>query len=802
MNIIIPLGGRGERFSKNGYTEPKPLIKIFDKCMIEYVLDNLFISNNDKIFIIYNVGLDNYNFSNFIHSKYSFVHLIPINDTKGAVETLYLGIKHIIDNYIYHTKCLILDCDTFYTQDIVNIFQNSNDNMVFYTINNDTNAIYSYIELDHQYTITDIKEKVKISNNANTGAYAFTDITILCNFCQYVLDHNITFNNEPYTSCVISEMIKSNILFKGYEINEQTVFSLGTPSSVETYINKTYAFLFDLDGTLIITDNIYFDVWQQILSQYNIVLNKEIFTKFIQGNNDKYVLNTLLVNIDIQLHELSKLKDELFIKNIHKIKIIDGMYDIIKSIKILGHKICIVTNCNKLVANEIVKYIHINNLIDFIISADDCINGKPHSEPYKKAIEKYNISNDKCFIFEDSKTGILSGKGISPKLLIGLETNYEKNELISYGVNLSIQNYCNININNLINDEVNNLNINYLKNIIIKNNKYYDIKDVLIDIDKLKGGFIADVISFKLITKNDEIHSQILKFENNQENNLSIMAKKIQLYEREYYFYTNISSQINIQIPKFHNLLVNNENINIGIVLENLIDKKYKVNLNLNLENIDVTLKIVDRMAKLHSKFWNKNLKSLFPELKNSMDDIFFPFFTDFINKRYEKFTKKWFKILNKNQIEKCNEIYYNFSNIQKRFSIGNNLTFIHGDVKSPNIFYDIVNNYEPYFIDWQHCAIGKGVQDLIFLIIESFDITNLKTVFYLTKYYYYHKLSEYGITNYSIEEYEKDIYDAICYIPFFVSIWFGTIPQDELIDKNFPYFLISKLFYLLEIIN
>ena len=31
MNIIIPLGGKGERFKINGFTSPKPLIKIFDK---------------------------------------------------------------------------------------------------------------------------------------------------------------------------------------------------------------------------------------------------------------------------------------------------------------------------------------------------------------------------------------------------------------------------------------------------------------------------------------------------------------------------------------------------------------------------------------------------------------------------------------------------------------------------------------------------------------------------------------------------------------------------------------------------
>ena len=70
MNIIIPLGGKGERFSKNGYTVPKPLIQIFDKTMIEYVLDNLNVSTDDKIFIIYNGKLDDHNFSTYIHKKY------------------------------------------------------------------------------------------------------------------------------------------------------------------------------------------------------------------------------------------------------------------------------------------------------------------------------------------------------------------------------------------------------------------------------------------------------------------------------------------------------------------------------------------------------------------------------------------------------------------------------------------------------------------------------------------------------------------------------------------------------------
>jgi molybdopterin-guanine dinucleotide biosynthesis protein A len=54
MNIIIPLGGKGERFAKNGYAQPKPLI--------QYVLDNLKLTDEDRVFImeVKNVPLADY----------------------------------------------------------------------------------------------------------------------------------------------------------------------------------------------------------------------------------------------------------------------------------------------------------------------------------------------------------------------------------------------------------------------------------------------------------------------------------------------------------------------------------------------------------------------------------------------------------------------------------------------------------------------------------------------------------------------------------------------------------------------
>jgi beta-phosphoglucomutase-like phosphatase (HAD superfamily) len=562
--------------------------------------------------------------------------------------------------------------------------------------------------------------------------------------------------------------------------------------------NKDYIFLFDLDGTIVLTDDIYYSVWSSILYEYNITLTENIFKEYIQGNNDEYVLNTLLQNLNINLTELSQTKDKKFIENIEKIKVVKGVYELFEDIKSNGYKCSIVTNCNKCVANKIVEHISIDKYIDFIISNNDVKNAKPNSEPYISAITRYNGKNNDCIIFEDSKSGLLSAKSVNPKILIGIETIYNNKELINYGANITLKDFTEFNLDKILLIK-NNCYDNFKKNIIQINS--FPVKNINIYDNKLKGGFIADILKLTIKTEFDE-YNCILKYENTNDSSLSFMAKKIDLYEREYYFYEEISKYINVRIPKYYGLVKENEN-NIGMILENLFmtSNNFKINLNLNQESIETSLLIVNNMAKMHSLFWNKDLKKLFPKLNKTTDEIFNPFLKNFISQKINLFKNKWRNIISCKNIERCDRILNEFTNIQERLA-GKNTTFIHGDIKSPNIFYDMNNNGEPYFIDWQHCGIGKGVQDLIFFIIESFDINNIKLFYPILKNYYYKKIMEYGVKNYSFDEFELDIKDALCYVPYFTAIWFGSTDNDELIDKNFPFFFIQKLFYMCDIIG
>ena len=50
MKVIIPMAGTGNRFVEKGYKDPKPLIKVNGKRIIEYILD-MFDDSDEIIFI-------------------------------------------------------------------------------------------------------------------------------------------------------------------------------------------------------------------------------------------------------------------------------------------------------------------------------------------------------------------------------------------------------------------------------------------------------------------------------------------------------------------------------------------------------------------------------------------------------------------------------------------------------------------------------------------------------------------------------------------------------------------------------
>jgi capsule biosynthesis phosphatase len=260
VNIVIPLGGLGKRFSEFGYRLPKPLIRLFFKPIIFWLLDNLSIRENDKVYLICNKSLKKYRFEDEIKKKYPNYNIIYLDaDTRGAAETIFKGTKDIE----HDAETILLDGDTFYGIDLLATYRMSKQkNMVVCFKQSDERPVYSYVGFDESKIINKIAEKDRITEFANTGAYAFAKLSELRKYCKKIIDDDLRFGGEFYMSRVIAEMIKDKKKFVANVITESDFDVVGTPFQYKLFQNKfmqnknldyfkNYRICFDFDNTLV-----------------------------------------------------------------------------------------------------------------------------------------------------------------------------------------------------------------------------------------------------------------------------------------------------------------------------------------------------------------------------------------------------------------------------------------------------------------------------------------------------------------------------------------------------------------------
>lgn len=293
MNLIIPVCGIGKRFLDDGYNLPKPLIKSLGKPMIFWTIENLNIKKDDILFIVYREEFHIFNFEDILKNKFrnlNFKFVSLKNDTRGASETVLYALEEMCDNQLEETT-VVIDSDNFYDDDILSECRKIDNNLVFYKKDYDKNPIYSYLILDDNSFVIDIKEKEKISDNACVGAYCFKSGNLLKKTINSVILEERKQKNEFYISSVYKFLLDNN--FRVYSKEIHGFNCLGTPNQLKSYssnfsINsEKYRFCFDLDNTLV--------TYPDIEGDYTSVrpIQKTInFLNFLQSQGHTIIIYT------------------------------------------------------------------------------------------------------------------------------------------------------------------------------------------------------------------------------------------------------------------------------------------------------------------------------------------------------------------------------------------------------------------------------------------------------------------------------------------------------------------------------
>ncbi len=233
LNVLIPMAGRGSRFIDAGYREPKPLIPIHGRPMIEVVTENLRPAQPHRfIFVCQQSHIDDYGLGERLQQIAPGCVIIPITEiTEGAACTVLLARKYI-DN---GDPLVIANCDQYVDIDINDFYAACvGYDGVIMTMWGD-HVKWSFIAYDNAGNISGVVEKQVVSNDATVGIYYYRRGADFVRGALEMIADDERVNNEFYVAPVYNRVIRRGAKLSTYDITSH-MYGLGVPEDMEAFL--------------------------------------------------------------------------------------------------------------------------------------------------------------------------------------------------------------------------------------------------------------------------------------------------------------------------------------------------------------------------------------------------------------------------------------------------------------------------------------------------------------------------------------------------------------------------------------
>jgi NDP-sugar pyrophosphorylase family protein len=239
INIVIPMAGQGSRFAKAGYEKPKPFIDVDGKPMIVRVLENLAYPDARYILIARKEHLEKEKeLVKQIEEEFNAIFVSIDNLTEGTACTVLYARKYINNN----EPLLIANSDQIVDMDISTMIddcrQKELDGSILTFIDKYQDPKWSFAKLDKNNFVTEVREKVVISEYATVGIYFYTRGKEFVNATIDMIIENDRVNNEFYTCPTYNYAIKDNAKIGIYNIKFEQMHGIGTPEDLNIFLRK------------------------------------------------------------------------------------------------------------------------------------------------------------------------------------------------------------------------------------------------------------------------------------------------------------------------------------------------------------------------------------------------------------------------------------------------------------------------------------------------------------------------------------------------------------------------------------
>ena len=237
INVVIPMAGAGSRFSKAGFSKPKPFIDVNSKPMIVRVLENLALPDARYLLVARREHMQaEIELVREIEQKYP-VSFIGIDGLTEGTACTVLHARKFINN---DTPLIIANSDQivdFDPKDFVDdCFRRNLDGSILTFIDKARDPKWSFARIGAEGLVDEVKEKQPISDYATVGIYLFRNgVDFVDGAIEMILQRD-RVNNEYYTCPTYNYLINTGKRIGVYDVPDKAMHGIGTPEDLEAYL--------------------------------------------------------------------------------------------------------------------------------------------------------------------------------------------------------------------------------------------------------------------------------------------------------------------------------------------------------------------------------------------------------------------------------------------------------------------------------------------------------------------------------------------------------------------------------------
>jgi beta-phosphoglucomutase len=211
------------------------------------------------------------------------------------------------------------------------------------------------------------------------------------------------------------------------------------------------AILFDLDGTIVNTDHIHYQAWQQMLKSYGQEIDQSFYKSRISGRTNPEIVKDLLPELsEVEGEKLADQKEALFRQLAPNLQLICGFDRVLAWTQTHQLKRALVTNAPKFNAEFMLEVLGVKADFHTIVLAEECHAGKPDPAPYQAALQNLGISAAAAIALEDSPSGVRAAVSANIRT-IGITSTHTPQVLAEFGAMITIPDFTDLQLWTLLN---------------------------------------------------------------------------------------------------------------------------------------------------------------------------------------------------------------------------------------------------------------------------------------------------------------------------------------------------------------